>query len=828
MSQKFVCSYCGNYHSSFGQFERHLALYHENKPGFTIECISPTCKTSFTSVCSLRRHVERNHNNFLKAWSCEMPDHDASVNKWDSFDRMEHLTESGEQTGAEEDSTCDNMQDLFMFFEKQFASFLLRCKEVHILPLIVQSEFANMIKNLVHILLTKYKNIICKYLHKHYIVFYGQDWDEIVDIERYLNVIGSLTATEYKIMSYLRRSNLITEPKEYYVDRNKHKGTFQYIPINSVLCKLLSHGDVIDSITNQEVIKADNNLHNFCDGELFKNDPYFIAYPSALQIQLYLDELELCNPLGSRRGKHKVTVIYYMIGNLPKHFRSQQKFIHLSNIVEHKFIKEAGYNYDNVLQHLLRDLQVLQTEGLEITVNGKQKNIRGKLIGVSADNLSAHTLAGFQIHFQSGRICRFCMIDHADISTCFDESQCTLRCKNNYDYHLQAVEENAANANIYGVRKACALQSLPLFDVITSFPPDIMHDLMEGVIPITIQLLLQYLRDANIISCDMFNDKLRDVKISHIENKPCLLSESVFRANGHLSGSAAQKFELFLLLPQLIGSIVDKNSKPWKVYLLLREISDIVFAPVLSNELISDVNELIAQFMHAFVETFGKNKLVPKIHYLVHYPRMMRLFGPLKNFWCMRFEAKHQYFKKVARQTACFKNISKSLAKRHQMRQCWEMLGEEMLIASNQSLSKSVSTLFSKLSEDIQIAIANCTNIDINANELVTSVKSLQLNNVKYKVNNVFVLQTVQEEHIPVVMYLKKIICVRDCWFFCGKLCFAEQFNAHLHAYKIRQDGWIACQPDAFLDYSTHDRFVIEGEEYFNMRYACFSEQLQH
>lgn len=47
-------------------------------------------------------------------------------------------------------------------------------------------------------------------------------------------------------------------------------------------------------------------LRDFCDGELFRNNQLFREDPSALQIQLYYDELELCNPLGSKAKKHKL------------------------------------------------------------------------------------------------------------------------------------------------------------------------------------------------------------------------------------------------------------------------------------------------------------------------------------------------------------------------------------------------------------------------------------------------------------------------------------------------------------------------------------------
>lgn len=58
--------------------------------------------------------------------------------------------------------------------------------------------------------------------------------------------------------------------------------------------------------------------------------------------------------------------------------------------------------------------------------------------------------------------------------------------------------------------------------------------------------------------------------------------------------------------------------------------------------------------------------LKPKHHYLEHYPHLIRCFGPLVGIWTTRFEAKHSYFKRVARHTNNFKNIALSLANKHQ------------------------------------------------------------------------------------------------------------------------------------------------------------------
>lgn len=50
-------------------------------------------------------------------------------------------------------------------------------------------------------------------------------------------------------------------------------------------------------------------------------------------------------------------------------------------------------------------------------------------------------------------------------------------------------------------------------------------------------------------------------------------------------------------------------------------------------------------------------------------------FGPLRNVWCMRFEAKNSYFKSLPLRN--FKNISKTIATRHQGYMCMNLLGGE-------------------------------------------------------------------------------------------------------------------------------------------------------
>jgi len=54
-------------------------------------------------------------------------------------------------------------------------------------------------------------------------------------------------------------------------------------------------------------------LEDYCDGEIFATHPLFSLHSNALQIFLYFDELEVCNPLGSKTKIHK-------LGNRAKRF----------------------------------------------------------------------------------------------------------------------------------------------------------------------------------------------------------------------------------------------------------------------------------------------------------------------------------------------------------------------------------------------------------------------------------------------------------------------------------------------------------------------------
>lgn len=147
---------------------------------------------------------------------------------------------------------------------------------------------------------------------------------------------------------------------------------------------------------------------------------------------------------------------------------------------------------------------------------------------------------------------------------------------------------------MYGVNYTSPFNELNYFDVTQAFPPDIMHDLLEGVIPLVIKLVLSWAHKEKHITIQELNDELQQLSIGQNDkkNKPVQLSERTFHKSG-VAGSASQKWLLFRILPFLMAHRIPSNSKHWNVFLLCRDIVDIVIAPRVKRENLAMLDTLV-------------------------------------------------------------------------------------------------------------------------------------------------------------------------------------------------------------------------------------------
>ena len=73
-----------------------------------------------------------------------------------------------------------------------------------------------------------------------------------------------------------------------------------------------------------------------------------------------------------------------------------------------------------------------------------------------------------------------------------------------------------------------------------------------------------------------------------------------------------------------IGDLIREGDIYWDTFLTLLDILDICMAQVVSNDMAAHLNLLIHDHHEAYREIYPDKPLLPKQHYMVHYPDWMK------------------------------------------------------------------------------------------------------------------------------------------------------------------------------------------------------------
>ena len=198
-----------------------------------------------------------------------------------------------------------------------------------------------------------------------------------------------------------------------------------------------------------------------------------------------------------------------------------------------------------------------------------------------------------------------------------------------------------------------------------------MHDCLEGIVPMVLKMVFVSL--ANNVSISFINAKIKEFwfGLSDIKNKPRCLAHNVVKADGSVALSASEQWCLFRNLPFILGHLFDGTNFIWKLYLLCSHILEIVFAPKIKRSWLNDMQNCIGQFYEGVLKV-NPRWVKPKLHFLLHHPRLIEHYGPLRLLWCMRFEAFYTKIKSAAKSSNNFKNICFTVAHWIQLLKCWQ------------------------------------------------------------------------------------------------------------------------------------------------------------
>ena len=167
-----------------------------------------------------------------------------------------------------------------------------------------------------------------------------------------------------------------------------------------------------------------------------------------------------------------------------------------------------------------------------------------------------------------------------------------------------------------------------------------MHDILEGVASRKFSLILTSLNSTNFIDFEKLNLAISDFDYSLMDKNSQPPTISLFNS---IRISASEMWCFLKNLPVTIGRHILANKKIGSCYYCCW-IFAILCSPIITSNL-SRYLALLIEEHHAFYkEMYPGEILLPKHHFTVHYPSCLLKSGHPVRYWCMRFEARHNFF----------------------------------------------------------------------------------------------------------------------------------------------------------------------------------------
>ncbi|XP_058961485.1 uncharacterized protein [Pocillopora verrucosa] len=813
------CPYCTSFLGrSFKKLLHHIKFIHSHEPNFSITCRQ--CGQSFRKFNSFKSHIQREEKkNALLNFANVSEQGDEDVEDENSDE------EDGEDNDSNEDTNY--VDDVTRFL----ALFILKTKEENQLSQQTINAILDNTGDLVDSSLVEMKNKVVACLQSSGI--------EIADVEGLSGVLDEPSIysqakqrlqNEYQQMKYFVENFNFVEPQEVILNQYAEyrylqgkqklclvKETFHYISILKTLQSLLNQADVLCEVMNGHS-SNDGILRDYCDSEQYKMHALFGQPGNALLLHCYYDDFQVTNPLGSKTKKHKIGAFYFNLGNLSPEYRSVINSIQLIALCRVPLIKKYGMN--RILQPFMQDLHQLEADrGVTFWIDEQERTFSGSIGPYSSDNLGAHSLGGFQESFSGLRICRICMATREDTNTKFTEADFQIRTRAIHDRHCRLVENDANLEATYGVKTRSVLNQSRYFHITDGLVLDVMHDQLEGVLPLEVKILLQkYIQEENYFTLEIVNDRLERLWYpqSDASNKPSPIKPQSLANNSMRISQSARMWCLARMFPILIGDLIPQNDEHWENFLRLLKIEEIVFAPKATPQLAAYLGVLIEEYLEDYVN-LNDRLPIPKQHYMVHYPNQIIKNGPLVRNWAMRFEAKHNYFKKLVDNINNFKNITYSLAMRHQALQTYRMQSSQgnylrVSLEIGPAVGRVTTVQEAGVEDELQEA-----DPQTKGDSSLTRTSWVKVYGTKYVKGDVIVID--YHHGFPILGKIQKVLVVERhiVWFQYLKINVTE-FVCHLNAFKVQQLNEIRyIKQSELLDY--YPLGLVKG-------FGCYANQV--
>ncbi len=640
----YRCYVCQTLHHSIAYLIRHLKLSHGLYPGkkLNLLCAQDGCSLEFKSYCGFRRHLKLFHSDTsdteLPSCSDEISDSTVITSVG-----MPALPMSGPNSsssfgvlGTHEDLSNTDCS----VSKKMCASVIAKLQGSGVSNNVILSVVESMEEclNEVH---TSFKNQILNVVPEC-----NPSRMPVENVLANLKNPFSDLNTNSKWKKYFCEQWGVVQPLEVHLGvrydsrKNRRSGFYEHVPISDTFMYIPLF-ETLEFIFKNEMIcghiqssTASDIYSDFCDGTHFKTNPLFSVVEHALQLQVYYDDFETANPLGSKHGVHKLGCLYFTLRNLPPHLNSSLMNIHLISLFHSEDARK--YGLDKILSPFIEDVKKLETCGMKVSFSDEPLN--GTICQITGDNLGLNGILGYVESFNAHYFCRLCETNKATAQTVFNEHdpRVVLRAKQLNEQHYKNLEESG-DSSCYGIKRNSILNEFKYFHVADNVAVDVMHDILEGVAQYELKLLFDYIA-KNFISSDNILLRIDSYSYGYLDrkNRPTKMN---LQGSG-LGLNASQTMCLLKNTPLILCDVVPEKDNYWNLLLLLLDIVNIIFSPCITEGMIVYLRCLIAEHHKLFKELYPTHNLIPKHHLMIHYPSVIQKIGPLLHIWTMRYENK--------------------------------------------------------------------------------------------------------------------------------------------------------------------------------------------
>jgi hypothetical protein len=260
--------------------------------------------------------------------------------------------------------------------------------------------------------------------------------------------------------------------------------------VEKTLKSLLRNQAYVEALLEDK--RVDGVHQNFADGEMASIHPLFgNATKFSIMLQLFYDGLGTTNPLRGQSVMNNIGVFFYTIKNLPNHYNSCFANVHLLALCYSQDLKFYGFN--PILEKFVAEVKSLQTVGFEMNlpILGLT-TVYASLGQITCDNLALNGMLGFIESFSSDFFCTICYATQDEVQKFFRSDFFKRRTIADYDTDVSKIShaQKSGKNHYRGVKGDCVLNKIDGYHVTDNWSLDIMHIVLEGIVPVEIGCIL--------------------------------------------------------------------------------------------------------------------------------------------------------------------------------------------------------------------------------------------------------------------------------------------------------------------------------------------------